>query len=465
MKKYLIFAIILCFIACNSYKDALETALPTDWKVKKLPATPQDLTGDPEAGLDYLLHGDYIGSGIPYGVFKGGEARIRKKFPYELEGKTDAPYFINIFEAYNGAKVVSGNCFTCHAAPLKGNQLQVGLGNYMSDFRANIKFANAIVKPFVYKKYDKDTKEREAYDFIGQYTEAISSRIKLQQIGTNPATRLAEACMQHRDPVDLTYREAPLYPVMDYNVASDVPPLWNVKKKNTLYYTGIGRGDFSKLLMQVVVLGIPDSTYARKVQERFVDVLAWLQTLEAPKYPYEIDEPLAAKGALLFEEHCSKCHGTYGETETYPNKLVSVNMVKTDPLYADYAMDTKLHDWYNKSWFATTEPKSTLVAEYGYVAPPLDGIWATAPYLHNASVPTLEDLLNSSQRPKYWKRKWESYDFDEEKVGWNYETKQSGVGKYTFDTSLAGYSNQGHYFGDKLEANERKAVIEYLKSL
>ncbi len=464
MKKYLIFGLILGFVACNSYKDALQTAYPTAWKVKRLPATSQNLAGNPEAGLDYLLHGDYIGSGIPYAVFKGGEQRIKKKFPYELEGKTDAPYFINVFEAYNGAKVVSGNCFTCHAAPI-GDELLAGVGRYASDYRANLAMPNAIVKTFVRKRYDKGTKEREAFELISKYTDAISPMVELPQIGINPATRLAEACMQHRDPVDLTYRAELQYPAIDYNIASDVPPLWNVKKKNTLYYTGIGRGDFSKLLMQAVVLGIPDSTYARKVQERFVDVLAWLHTLEAPKYPYEIDQDLAAKGEVLFEEHCSKCHGTYGEEEIYPNKLVSVNLVKTDPLYADYAMDTKLHDWYNKSWFATTYPASSLIAEYGYIAPPLDGIWATAPYLHNASVPTLDDLLNSENRPTYWKRDWEKYDFDEAKVGWKYEAKNSGTGKYTFDTTIPGYGNQGHYFGDKLKTAERKAVIEYLKTL
>ena len=37
--------------------------------------------------------------------------------------------------------------------------------------------------------------------------------------------------------------------------------------------------------------------------------------------------------------------------------------------------------------------------------PPLDGVWATAPYLHNGSVPTLEAVLKSSDRPALWQRK------------------------------------------------------------
>ncbi|MEM9991635.1 MAG: hypothetical protein AAF738_07725, partial [Bacteroidota bacterium] len=345
MKKYLIFALILSFIACNGLKETLYTDDdPKDWKVKRLPATPQDLSGDPQAGMDYILNGDYIGSGIPFDIFKKAIKQINKKYPHTLEGREDIPYIVNVFEAYNGAKVASGNCFSCHAAPLN-DSLFLGVGNYASDYRMNVALGNKIAKPFVYSAYKKASKERAAFDLISNYIEAIGPKIELPQVGINAASRLAEACMQHRDPVDLTYQEEHNYEVRDYNLASDVPPLWNVKKKNTLYYTGVGRGDFSKLLMQVVVLGIPDSTYARKVQRNFVDVLAWLHTLESPKYPHAIDEELAAAGQPIFEAHCSKCHGTYGAEETYPNKIVAVDVVQTDSLYAAYAMDTKLHEW------------------------------------------------------------------------------------------------------------------------
>jgi hypothetical protein len=55
-------------------------------------------------------------------------------------------------------------------------------------------------------------------------------------------------------------------------------------------------------------------------------------------------------------------------------------------------------------WF---EPPSTAAADaragLGYVAPPLDGVWATAPYLHNGSVPTLAALLDTRNRPTYWR--------------------------------------------------------------
>ncbi|MEY4134370.1 MAG: hypothetical protein RL386_720, partial [Bacteroidota bacterium] len=227
----------------------------------------------------------------------------------------------------------------------------------------------------------------------------------------------------------------------------------------------VGRGDFSKLLFQASVLGIPDSAAARKAVTQFRDVVAWLRGLEPPDYPQSIDHQLAEKGENLFLEHCSSCHGTYGRETTYPNKVVALDLVKTDPYYAAYAVQAPIVKWYNESWFAQSSPKSYFEPEAGYIAPPLDGIWATAPYLHNGAVPTLDDLLNSPGRPRYWKRSGDSKDYDYKKVGWNYRVANGPGGKWTYDTTLPGYSNAGHYFGDKLSDGERKAVIEYLKTL
>jgi cytochrome c peroxidase len=60
------------------------------------------------------------------------------------------------------------------------------------------------------------------------------------------------------------------------------------------------------------------------------------------------------------------------------------------------------------------------------MAPPLDGIWITAPYLHNGSVPTLEALLNSSLRPRYWSRNFKKKEYDYEKIGWKHTVHETG---------------------------------------
>lgn len=466
MKKRLFLGTGLLFllVACHSYKNIPTADTSTDWKSKVIPPSPQQKGGDPEKGLQYMFSGEYVGSGIPYELFEKQGKKLAKKAPLSNDFNEDIPYFVSVFEVANGEKVVSGNCFSCHAATVNGEVI-LGLGNYASDFRNNLSAFGKAIKTTMRVKYGKDSPEWAAYENFSNFFAATTDAIETHQVGVNPAARLAEACMKQRNPIDLTYSKTEFYEIDDYNIASDVPPLWNAKKKNALYYTGIGRGDFTKLLMQASVLGSPDSTHARTVQQNFVDVLAWINQLEPPAYPYAIDKALASEGKSLFEDHCSKCHGTYGEVETYPNKVVALSVIQTDPIYLNYAMTSGITDWYNKSWFATSSPHSELRSYEGYVAPPLDGIWATAPYLHNGAVPTLEDLLNSEQRPKFWQRDISDYDFDEQKVGWKYEVKSNGSGKKTYDTTIPGYGNMGHYFGDKLTPSERKAVIEYLKTL
>jgi mono/diheme cytochrome c family protein len=99
-----------------------------------------------------------------------------------------------------------------------------------------------------------------------------------------------------------------------------------------------------------------------------------------------------------------------------------------------------------------------------YKARPLEGIWATAPYLHNGSVPTLYDLLlPPAQRPKTFALGTRA--FDPRKVG--YDTNPAAVGNtFTFDTSLPGNSNKGHVYGvGALTEIQRQELLEYLKTL
>src|SRR5213075_1927755 len=116
---------------------------------------------------------------------------------------------------------------------------------------------------------------------------------------------------------------------------------------------------------------------------------------------------------------------------------------------------------------------SFLAPAPGYVAPPLDGIWATAPYLHNGSVPTLRALLDSSLRAKFFSRSYDTSDYDRDAVGWRVTPQPTGQSSppsgvhasYIYDTTVLGYGNGGHTFGDALTPDERDAVIEYLKTL
>jgi mono/diheme cytochrome c family protein len=249
-------------------------------------------------------------------------------------------------------------------------------------------------------------------------------------------------------------------------VPTDVPAWWLLKKKNAMFYNGFGRGDFSRFLMASNLLTVTDTTEAREVYSHFNNVLAYIQSIQPPKFPKTVNEELASQGKALFNNNCSKCHGTYGEEETYPNLLIPASIIRTDSaLYVANYSSPEVIEWFNKSWFTTGQNPAQLVPFKGYIAPPLDGIWITAPYLHNGSVPTLEGVINSKLRPAYWSRNFDKPEYDYDNPGWKHEVRADAKGKNVYNTTLIGYGNYGHYFGDKLSDAERKAVMEYLKTL
>lgn len=97
-----------------------------------------------------------------------------------------------------------------------------------------------------------------------------------------------------------------------------------------------------------------------------------------------------------------------------------------------------------------------------YRARPLDGSWATGPYLHNGSVPTLDDLLRpAAERPATFAVT--NGQFDPLRVGFVADANDDDV--FVLDTSVPGNSNAGHEYGTSLSEADRNALIEYLKSL
>lgn len=77
----------------------------------------------------------------------------------------------------------------------------------------------------------------------------------------------------------------------------------------------------------------------------------------------------------------------------------------------------------------------------------------------------LEFTLNSSVRLVYWKRTFNTDDYDFDKIGWNYIVEAMALDDETYDPSLTGYSNSEHLYGDILTEEERTALLEYLKTL
>jgi hypothetical protein len=100
----------------------------------------------------------------------------------------------------------------------------------------------------------------------------------------------------------------------------------------------------------------------------------------------------------------------------------------------------------------------------GYANHPLDGIWARAPYLHNGSVPTLRDLLEPPERrPAAFYRGYDVYD--QARVGFVTDVPaENGRRFFRYDTSIPGNSNAGHVYGTTLTDEDKRAIVEYLKT-
>ncbi|WP_165220024.1 c-type cytochrome [Aquisphaera insulae] len=289
--------------------------------------------------------------------------------------------------------------------------------------------------------------------------------------GTVNAGMMSVVLLSVRNP-DLSRRVFPL--LLGANLPElDAPAWWTLKSKATMYQDGRTPAASVRSIMQFLLADKSRSEF-EALEPTFADIHAYIRSIEPPAYPLAVDAPRAARGKEIFERSCARCHGTYGPDRSYPSKIVPIDVVGTDPARLMGISDRAV-EHYNASWFA--EHHRVSPARVGYQAPPLDGIWATAPYLHNGSIPTLHALLLSSERPARFTRPPSTglEHYDARNVGWNYQVvdppdpaaprKPTREAHFVYDTRRHGLGNQGHTFGDKLTEEQRMELIEYLKTL
>jgi mono/diheme cytochrome c family protein len=466
----------------------------------ELPAEPQ-AGGDPVRGRDLLLHGSYMTCGIPHKLWNdrtlglgsliavgfGGSADA-PRIPDRKGLNADLPYFLNTFETEDGVQVVNANCLMCHGGQFDG-KLVVGLGNANADFtRGAGGGVSAPLPPAVLDSLGLSEGEKREFQKMLARGAVLGPDTKMRTVGMNPAEMFAVILMVHHVRDTLAWSDEPVTPLVvkdrdgnpipDATVTSDPPPWWRAHKKNALFYNGMARGDHRGTMALATSVCVDSIERARVVDEMFRDIQAYVASIRAPEYPRAIDTDLAETGHRLFLQNCAGCHGTYAERdedETYPNLLIPLDVIGTDPVVAEAGVvhAPELVDWYNGSFYGQITRMEPNDPFPGYMPPPLDGIWATAPYLHNGSVPTVELMLNSRARPRYWRRvDLDSRNFDEEALGWPHialDTPQAEAPeserRFIYDTSYWSQSNAGHTFGDHLTPDERRAVIEYLKTL
>lgn len=261
--------------------------------------------------------------------------------------------------------------------------------------------------------------------------------------------------------------DKPIPPLVHHDM--DPPPFWHVKKKRHIYIDGFAPKS-PRPLLQFMMIPKNDRETLTGWESDFADVLAWMESIEPPKYPFDIDHERAERGRAVFEQRCAECHGTYGENWTYPERTVPIEEIGTDPVRLT-ALTPEHRRWMQVGWMSRFGADEVITEPVGYVAPPLDGVWATGPYFHNGSVPTLWHVLHPEARPTVWQRTQDGYD--PERLGLEVTeldelpeavTDVAERRRY-FDTRLPAKSASGHTFVDALSEAEKGEVLEYLKTL
>lgn len=270
----------------------------------------------------------------------------------------------------------------------------------------------------------------------------------------------------------------------DYPVAvpADFPPYWHLGDRTHMNYLGTGGNVRSEIYLSVFTFGAgaPDARRARvpfPSAARIDPFIAFMSSLVSPVGP--AGEPGAIEaGRLVYERaRCGECHHvedvssngvtTYDSAPDGRERLPADDpafergSIRTSYLHRilidgepdagiappdagitwDAGPDTD--DGYADLLRFITANRLRVSPSDGYRVSDLHGLWASAPYLHNGSVPTLEDLLRpASERPTTFMR-----------------------GDFLVDTTVAGNGNHGHEFGTSLSDDDRTALVAYLSSL
>lgn len=267
-------------------------------------------------------------------------------------------------------------------------------------------------------------------------------------------------------------------------VPADFPPYFLLGERTAMNYLGTGGNVRTEVFLSVFTFGAGspndrDAIVPFPSPARLDPMIAYMGALTPPPPPAG-DAALIAMGRAIYaRERCGTCHHevdiamngvtTYdradmglerfpGDDAAFPRGSIRtsyLHRILIDGL-PDPAVDgsVDLDAGSVDAGAGGDEGRLALIqfitrnrlrvsSSDGYRVSDVHGLWATAPYLHNGSVPTLEDLLRpAAERPATFMR-----------------------GDFTVDTTLPGNSNQGHEFGTSITEPERAALAAYLRSL
>ena len=243
---------------------------------------------------------------------------------------------------------------------------------------------------------------------------------------------------------------------------------------------------------------------ARGINVKNADIsVRFTAHLPAAPYPFAVDMTRARRGEALFQQHCAVCHKVGNGMVYAPDQIgTDTNRARVLSVEGKNLLVANFRAAIPKDYVATSADGTTYKPaeltpddivndrarpdHQGYVAGPLDGIWARAPYLHNGSVPTLRHLLApanpESHRPGAFVRGVVSYDTLN--VGFDWDVRNAAAlvkdspTAVIFDTGWDGASNRGHDRDIIVDGQRRRLdwsgpesrtdlenLLEYLKTL
>lgn len=269
------------------------------------------------------------------------------------------------------------------------------------------------------------------------------------------------------------------------------PHLWGIGRITWYHWDGSTNSLLERNVGQALGLGavFDRTTFLSTVKLDNIAILESLATkIATPVWPAKlfgaVEDGAARRGAKVFEQRCAKCHyplerisdlttATRAEA-TRQDPLFALSDVGTDPRRAlDFAAPVGnqpfndaiadvLHNIIKKAG-GTLNPGDKWRITRQYSSRPLDGIWASPPYLHNGSVPTIYDLLLPvADRPKTFPLGHRQYD--PKRLGY---TTDVASPRFEFNTDQTGNSKSGHSgpaYGTDMPEGDRGDLLEYIKS-
>jgi hypothetical protein len=241
----------------------------------------------------------------------------------------------------------------------------------------------------------------------------------------------------------------------------DVPTMWNLKHREQVkqfHWDGLTDTIDKAMQNAAVGAGANKETIRTDNLNRLRD---WWMTQPPPKYPMPIDAALAKAGEQVWATACASCHQIGTPTA---GRIIPINEIGTDRWRYDLVTAGTVEGYNRRAREMYGWPQDWFIRKTeGFVAVLLDAVWLRAPYLHNGAVPTIADLLEPpANRPKVFYRGHDVYD--QQRLGY-VSSGPEAEKHFRYDTSLPGNGNGGHAYGTDLPADQKKALIEFLKTL